>query len=107
MTDVQNPQQDKQISVKHEADQDRYIIEVDGALAGFAEYDEFTLDGAKVREFDHTVIDSNFRGQGLSKPLIKGALDDTLTEEGTRIRATCSAVKGFVSKNPEYEQHLA
>lgn len=83
---------------------DRFVIEVDGEEAGFAAF----VDSPEgdVRDFNHTVVDSNFRGQGLSKPLITEALDAT-REEGMKIKATCSAVAGFVEKNPEYQDLLA
>lgn len=41
---------------------------------------------------------------GLSKPLIKAALEDESTA-GKRVIASCSAVASFIEKNPEY-QHL-
>lgn len=80
------------------AEDSRYVIAVDGKDAGFAEYKDHDNG---VREFDHTVIDPDFRGQGLSKPLIQFALDDT-RNLGKTILPTCSAVQGFIEKNPEY-----
>lgn len=44
------------------------------------------------------------KARGLSKPLIKAALEDESTV-GKRVIASCSAVAGFIEKNPEY-QHL-
>lgn len=80
----------------------RYVIEVDGQEAGFAAFVE--RDG--VREFNHTVIDPAFRGQGLSKPLITEALDDTRAA-GKKIIPSCPAVEGFVQKNPGYQDLVA
>lgn len=80
----------------------RYEIEVDGAVAGFAEF----VEKGDVRDFNHTVIDPAFRGQGLSKPLIAEALDDTRAA-GKKIIPTCSAIEGFVAKNPEYQDLVA
>ena len=74
----------------------RFVIEVDGAQAGFAAFED--ADG--VRDFNHTVVDPAFRGQGLSKPLLAAALDAT-REEGLKVRPTCSAVAGFVEKNQD------
>ncbi len=76
----------------------RFVVEVDGTVAGFAEF----LDANGVRDFNHTVVDSAFRGQGLSKPLIREALEAT-RDEGLKVRPTCSAVEGFIQKNPGYE----
>lgn len=85
---------DSQRQVRKEAD--RFVIEVDGAQGGFAAFEE--ADG--IRDFNHTVVDPAFRGQGLSKPLIAAALDAT-REEGLKVRPTCSAVAGFVEKNQD------
>ncbi|KAB1502989.1 N-acetyltransferase [Corynebacterium sp. 320] len=81
--------------VKEEA---RYVIQVDGAEAGYAEF----VENGSVRDFNHTVVDSAYQGQGLSKLLIKEALDDT-REAGMTIIPTCTAVEGFIAKNPEYQ----
>lgn len=51
-------------------------------------------------------MDPEFRGQGLSKPLISEALLET-KEEGLEIKASCSAVKAFVEKNPDFKELLA
>ena len=87
-------------SVAHQTDTSRFVIAVDGEEAGFAEY----VDTAETRDFHHTVVHEGFQGQGLSKPLIKAALEDESTV-GKRVIASCSAVAGFIEKNPEY-QHL-
>lgn len=94
---------EKNISLSHNADLNRYTIEVDGELAGFADYVESSQG---VRDFNHTVVDPAFRGQGLSSPLIKYALDDT-AEQDTKIAASCSAVEHFLDKNPEYRDMVA
>ncbi|MDU0479883.1 GNAT family N-acetyltransferase [Staphylococcus chromogenes] len=86
------------IEVRHQPEKSRYVITVAGQEAGFAEYRH---DGAQ-RDFNHTVVDPAFRGQGLSGKLIKAALDDVRASGGT-IKATCSAVSGFLAKNPEYQ----
>lgn len=83
--------------VTHDTTAERYLITVDGRDAGYADY----IQGDGVRDFHHTVIDPEFRGQGLSKPLIQAALDDTRAA-GDKIRPLCSAVAGFIEKHPEY-----
>lgn len=59
------------IQVRHEETDKQFVIAVDGENAGFAGYSE--RDGR--RNFNHTVIDPRFRGQGLSQPLIQQALE--------------------------------
>ncbi|WP_314859792.1 GNAT family N-acetyltransferase [uncultured Corynebacterium sp.] len=83
--------------ITHDTTAERYLITVDGRDAGYADY----IQGDGVRDFHHTVIDPEFRGQGLSKPLIQAALDDTRAA-GDKVRPLCSAVAGFIEKHPEY-----
>ena len=83
--------------VTHDTTAERYLITVDGRDAGYADY----IQGDGVRDFHHTVIHPEFRGQGLSKPLIQAALDDTRAA-GDKVRPLCSAVAGFIEKHPEY-----
>ena len=85
------------IVTQHNPAESRYTIEVDGQVAGFADY----VESGTVRDFNHTVVFDEFQGQGLSKPLIKEALDDSL-RSGFSIVPTCSAVAHFVAKNPGY-----
>lgn len=80
----------------------RFVIEIDSQEAGFAEFS----DNDGVRNFDHTVVDPAFRGQGLSKPLISFALDET-RKEGLKVKPTCSAFAGFIEKNEGYQDLLA
>ena len=84
--------------ITHDTTAERYLITVDGRDAGYADY----IQGDGVRDFHHTVIDPEFRGQGLSKPLIQAALDDTRAA-GDKVRPLCSAVAGFIEKHPEYQ----
>lgn len=83
--------------ITHDTTAERYLITVDGRDAGYADY----IQGDGVRDFHHTVIDPEFRGQGLSKPLIQAALDDTRVA-GDKVRPLCTAVAGFIEKHPEY-----
>lgn len=91
-----------QKSIVHDQAQSRFVIYVDDQEAGFAEY----VQEGNVRDFNHTVVDSEFRGQGLSKPLISEALLDT-KEAGLKVKASCSAVEAFVEKNPDFKELLA
>lgn len=88
-------------TIAHQTDKSRYVLSVDGTEAGSCHY----VDAGNTREFNHTVIKEAFRGQGLSEPLIKAALDDT---RGVvkQVIATCSAVAHFIEKNPEYRDLL-
>lgn len=85
--------------ITHNPDRKRFVLTVDGETAGYADY---VTPSEDVRDFNHTVINPDFRGKGLSSPLIKAALDET-REAGLKAVASCSAVQHFVSKNSEYE----
>lgn len=89
-------------SIEHKPEQNRFEILVDGALAGHADY---TTVG-EVRDFDHTVTDPAFRGQGLAGTLVSAALDATRAD-GVKIATSCSYVEKFVSGHPEYQDLLA
>lgn len=87
--------------VKNE-ERGQYEIHVDGKVAGFATYQD--RGGARV--LPHTVVEEEFQGKGLSKPLIKFALDDARSD-GLKVIPACPAVAGYIEKNPEYQDLVA
>ena len=91
------------MDIEHKEADKRYVLTVDGEEAGFADYRDAD---ATTRDFNHTVIDPKFRGQGLSGKLVKAALDDTRAA-GKKIIPTCSAVDHFVEKNADYKDLVA
>src|SRR5699024_12804524 len=88
-----------QIEVGHEPEDSRYVLTVDGQEAGAAHY-VHAAEG--VRNFNHTVVDEAFRGQGLCKPLITSALDQS-REDGVKVVATCPAVRKLVRTTGDYK----
>lgn len=70
--------------VRHEPEQDRYAVYVDGEEAGECHY---RVDGDRV-VFDHTHVDPRHRGKGLADTLVREALDDT-RRAGRDIVAQC------------------
>ena len=86
---------------KNEAE-GQYEILVGDEVAGYATYTD--QDG--VRDLPHTVVDPKFRGQGLSKPLMKYALDDARAD-GMLVTPTCPAVERYIESNPEYADLVA
>ncbi|MEJ4099014.1 GNAT family N-acetyltransferase [Corynebacterium mastitidis] len=87
-------------TITHDEQNRRYVLSVEGEEAGFADYLP-REDG--VLDFHHTVIHKPFQGKGLSKVLVRGALDG-VREDGLKIVATCSAVRHFLDRNPEYAE---
>ena len=76
----------------------RYELLVDGAVAGFAEYN--VLSNGVL--FSHTEMLPAHEGQGLSSVLIRAALDD-VRAMGTFAVPVCQVVAGFLRKHPEYQ----
>ena len=83
-------------SVEHDAENKRYVIEVDGRPAGFSAYEV----GEEI-VFTHTEIDPEFEGQGLGSRLVAAALDD-VRHRGKTALPVCPFVRGFLASHPEY-----
>ncbi|RJO76491.1 N-acetyltransferase [Nocardia panacis] len=90
-----------QIEVGDNPAEQRYEIRYDGALAGFAEYEEIGDETV----FVHTEVDSAFAGKGLGGILAKGALDDVV-RRGRVIRPLCPFIKSWLDKHPEYDAQV-
>lgn len=78
-------------------DENRYEIEVDGELAGFAQYRE----RPGLIAFVHTEIDDRFEGRGLAGELISFALDDARKRE-LEVLPFCPFVNGYIERHREY-----
>ena len=71
---------------------------LDGALAGFADY-ELTDD---LVVFTHTKVDPAFEGRGVGSALARFALDQ-VRDDGTRKAfAVCPFIKGWIERHPAY-----
>ncbi|WP_366917408.1 GNAT family N-acetyltransferase, partial [Corynebacterium casei] len=53
--------EDKNNEIVHDAENTKYVLKVDGKEAGAAHY---VLAAEGVRDFNHTVVDEAFQGQG-------------------------------------------
>jgi predicted GNAT family acetyltransferase len=94
-------------AVRDVPDDDRYVAEVDGALAGFVTY------GLRPQliAFVHTEVDKRFEGRGIGSALATFALDDA-RRRGLAVLPFCPFVSGYIQRHPEYvdlvpEQHRA
>lgn len=86
----------EKIEIRDEPSSTRYEIEVDGELAGFADYQ---LGQGRII-FPHTEIDSAFGGRGLGTKLVEFAVTDARRRE-LEIIPLCPFVKDWVEENPE------
>ncbi|MEU2256240.1 GNAT family N-acetyltransferase [Nocardia xishanensis] len=76
---------------------ERFEIYVDGAIAGYAEYQ----DTASERAFVHTEIYPDYERQGYATQLVGTALAGT-RREGFGVLPMCPLVHHFVQTHPEY-----
>ena len=56
--------------------------------------------------FTHTEVPPELEGQGIAGKLVKAALESA-KEEGLRVVARCSFVKGYIERHPEYRSLLS
>nr|WP_200807815.1 GNAT family N-acetyltransferase [Demequina sp. NBRC 110056] len=75
-------------------DASRYELRVDGELAGWIE----TRTNDDVIALTHTEVREEFQGKGLSKPLIRAALEDATSKDLT-VAPLCGAVAAYVERN--------
>ncbi|CAN5660868.1 GNAT family N-acetyltransferase [soil metagenome] len=92
---------DETILVVDAPEHGRFEISVDAMAAGFTEYVDEETDSGTVRTFPHTVIDEEYAGRGLATVLIATALDSSRAKR-QQVVPTCSAVRHFITKHPEY-----
>ncbi|TDD94069.1 GNAT family N-acetyltransferase [Actinomadura rubrisoli] len=84
------------------AERARYEIKVDGALAGFADYE--SRPGRLV--LTHTEVDDAFEGKGIGSALARGALDDIRAKD-LRVVPRCPFIKKWIDKHPDYQDLVA
>ncbi|GAB2648830.1 GNAT family N-acetyltransferase [Nocardia goodfellowii] len=86
-----------QFRVRNNTQLERFEISVDGALAGWAEYQ----DTASERAFVHTEIQPQYAGHGYATLLVDAGLR-TSRAEGFGILPMCPMVRNYVETHPEY-----
>ncbi|MGB7962185.1 MAG: GNAT family N-acetyltransferase [Propionicimonas sp.] len=76
----------------------RFEARIDGALAGFVDYE---LADATVA-FTHTIVDPAFGGRGVGSALARYALDHVRADGTRKAVPICPFIKAWVERNPEY-----
>ena len=90
--------------VIHNAELNRYEINLDGELAGFADY---RLDDGDLT-FYHTEVFPIHRGKNLAAILMEATLKDVRTSfPNDKVVPTCSYVVRYMEKHPETHDLLA
>lgn len=83
---------------RHDPDNSRYVVEVDGKIVGYTEYH---LRGPGIHFFYHTEISSTYEGKGVGSVLVRYALDD-VRSRGETIVPLCPFVAAWLGRHPEY-----
>lgn len=86
------------VTVSDNPDRKRYEAHLDGALAGFAEYqltDELIV-------FTHTEVDQAHEGQGVGGALVRTALDEVGSEGTRKVLPVCPFVTAWIERHPGY-----
>ena len=87
--------------VRHDEEQQRYVLEINGQLLGFAQYHE---EGDR-QIFTHTEIDDSLSGKGMGSMLVRESLDDA-RQRGKRIVPVCEFIGAYVKKHPDWNDIL-
>jgi hypothetical protein len=85
------------IEVSDHPEAERYEVHVDGALAGFAEYQR----GPEQISFTHTEVDTAFGGRGLAGQLARESLDEARAA-GLSVLPYCPFYRSWIKKHPDY-----
>lgn len=80
----------------------RFEAHVDGALAGFADYE--VVEGYLV--FPHTVVDPSFEGRGIGSAIVRHALDAVRAAGTYRVVPTCPFFRSWIERHPDYQSLL-
>jgi len=87
------------ITVSNQPDRERYVAEIDGQVVGYTVYH---IRHGGIYFFVHTEINHGYEGKGIGETLVRTALDDVRSKDGT-IVPLCSYVAAFIGKNPAYD----
>jgi uncharacterized protein len=83
--------------VSDNRDRDRYEIQLDGEVVGFADY---RLRGDTV-VFTHAEVDDEQEGQGLGSTLASESLD-AVRAAGQAVIPACPFYAEYIDRHPEY-----
>jgi predicted GNAT family acetyltransferase len=92
---------DSTVIVEHQAANRFYELMIDDTPAGLLVYE----GSPDRRVFTHAFMYDGFRGRGLVRPLIQGALDD-IRRSGATVTNYCPVVGHFFEVHPEYAELL-
>lgn len=85
------------MEVIHDIDNSSFVIKIDNA----ASYVSYSLNGS-IMELYTTYTPPQLRGKGLAEKVVRAALDYA-KENQLKIVPTCSYVRVFLERHPEYK----
>ncbi|HET6152849.1 MAG TPA: GNAT family N-acetyltransferase [Marmoricola sp.] len=86
------------VEVSNNTELSRYEAQIDGRLAGFAEYH---LSGSSI-VFTHTEVDAEFEGHGVGSTIIRTSLDEIRAAGVYDVVPVCPFYQGWIEKHPDY-----
>lgn len=90
-----------EISIRDEADHERYVASIDGADVGEILY---RVAGNTIT-FVHTEVDTSVEGRGVGSALAVRVLDDAVAA-GRTIAPRCPFVAAYIKRHPQYLEHV-
>lgn len=87
-----------QIAVRNDPDNHRYVLELDGELAGMAVYQ---IRGGR-NYFVHTEVHPGHEGEGLGSALARDAMDD-VRARGEKVVPLCPFITSWLHRHPDYQ----
>ncbi|MBC6461755.1 GNAT family N-acetyltransferase [Actinomadura sp. HBU206391] len=85
------------VTVTDATDRRRYEVQVDGELAGYADY-QVTPDAMVL---PHVEVLPRLEGRGLGGTLARAALDDA-RRRGLQVLPLCPFVRDWIVRHPDY-----
>ncbi|MGX7682048.1 GNAT family N-acetyltransferase [Jatrophihabitans sp. DSM 45814] len=85
------------ITVRNNTESRTYEAVIDDQVVGLIIYE---VEGPRIA-LTHTIVEPEYRRQGIATMLVRGALDD-IRASGVLISVFCNFVSHFVSAHPEY-----
>lgn len=87
---------DEQVTVRDNAQENRFEVLVGGQVAGFAAYRH---EGEAIA-FTHVEVDDGHEGEGLGSRLVRSMLAE-VRERGTPVLPYCPFVKDYLREHPD------
>jgi hypothetical protein len=87
--------------VRHNPEEQRYELEVDGETAVVT----YRIEGERI-SFTHTIVPEELEGQGIGSRLVAAALEDVRGKD-LKVVPLCTFVKAYIDRHPEWQGLLA